>query len=34
VKLADITGKEKGCMKSKIDEFETNRKMKQNPRIV
>jgi len=34
VKLADITGKEKGYLKSKIDETETNRKIKQNPRIV
>jgi hypothetical protein len=34
VKLASIRGKEKGYLKSKIDEFETNRKIKQNPRIV
>jgi hypothetical protein len=34
VKLTDIRGKEKEYLKSKIDEFETNRKIKQNPRIV
>jgi hypothetical protein len=34
VKLTNVTGKEKGYLKSKIDEIETNRKIKKSENCI